>query len=145
MIDKIDENEVLDFITNFLYHQSKDIAVEVLLKQFKQGYCYHFASILRDTFHRGVVCWAAPTGHIVWKDIDGNYYDIEGKYNGSALYFIPVWYLGEYVREFLHITTDNHPNSTKQKLLDIVKKYCDDNKLVYDENIEEQFNYGKRY
>ena len=141
MVNNISKDQILDFITDFLYHQNNDVTAEKLIIQFRTGYCYHFACILRDTFHRGLVCWAAPFGHIVWKDIDGSIYDIEGEYNGEAFYFIPVWYLGEYIREFMHINLDNHPASTKQELIDIIKKFCNDTGEEYNKNIENHFSY----
>lgn len=132
----IDEDEVLEFITQFLYHSQNDEIAGNLITQFRSGYCYHFAYMLRDTFHRGVVCWAAPFGHIVWKDIDQKVYDIEGEYHGEAFYFIPTYYLGELVRDFLHIPTDRHPHATKDQLIDIMKNYCADNCMVYNKNVE---------
>lgn len=130
------QNEVLEFITEFLYHQHKDEIAAILHDQFRSGYCYHFAYMLRDTFHRGIVCWAAPFGHIVWKDIDDTTYDVEGKYIGEAFYFIPVFYLGETVRDFLHIKTDQHKPATKQELINIMKRYCSDNNIDYNEKVE---------
>ena len=132
-------HEVTEFITDFLYHQHDEKAVETLIKQFRAGYCYHFAFLLRDTFHRGVVCWAAPFGHIVWQDIDGKRYDIEGEYSGEAFYFIPVILLGEYVRDFLHIRTDQHPPAKKQTLINIIKEYCKNTGIEYNENVENYF------
>lgn len=131
------KDEVEEFIVEFLYKQNNDHAAVILHDQFRSGYCYHFAYMLRDTFHRGVVCWAAPFGHIVWKDINGKYYDVEGELTDSeAFYFIPVWYLGEHVRDFLHINTDGHPGATKQDIINIMKRYCHDNNIEYDETAE---------
>lgn len=131
--------EVTEFITDFLYHQHKDEIAVNLIQQFRCGYCYHFAMILKHTFHRGSVCWAAPFGHIVWQDIDQTIYDIEGKYSGEAFYFIPIEYLGESIRDFLHISNDQHDGAKKSELIDIVKKYCEDNNIVYNKNIESYF------
>ena len=137
--------QIDEFIYEFLYKQNREEIAEIIRKQFRSGYCWHFANILRDTFHRGELIWTAPFGHIVWYDnITDKYYDIEGEYDPKktdVLYMIPISYLGEHIREFMHIPNDGHveKTSTKQDLIDIVKKYCDDNHLIYDYEIEEYF------
>ena len=132
-------NDVLEFIDDFLNYQSDELAYEVLHTQFRSGYCYHFAQILRYTFHRGTVCWAAPFGHIVWKDIDGNIYDIEGLYDGEAFYFIPLEYIGMAVRDFMRINSDDYNGTTKSELINIIKLYCKETGTEYIDSIEDYF------
>lgn len=93
---------VTDFIYGFLTKQGPE-NIEVLRKQFRSGYCYYFAHMLKAAFKRGTVCWAAPFGHFVWKDEDGKPYDIEGIYQGEYEALIPEYYLGTAVHDFLHI------------------------------------------
>ena len=136
------EEQVKEFIHNFLYKQESDIIAETLRQQFRCGYCWHFANILRDTFHRGELYWTAPFGHIVWYDnITKKYYDIEGEYEQNkhdAFYMIPIKYLGEYIRSFMHIKNDGHIEKSlkKSELIEIVKSYCSLNNLEYNKDIE---------
>ena len=80
-------SEVEKFINNFM--DRPETEQKILRKQFMEGYCWHFAHMLQDTFNRGAVVWAAPFGHICWQDNDGKVYDIEGEYTGEAFYMIP--------------------------------------------------------
>ena len=45
---------------------------------FANGYCYYFAIMLQEAFHRGIICWHRNHGHIVWEDNTGIAYDIDG-------------------------------------------------------------------
>lgn len=102
---------VLEFIGDFLYRGSPDVliedSVESVRSTFRAGYCYYFAEMLKLAFNRGCVCWAAPFSHIVWCDINGVAYDIEGVYFGEADYLIPVEYIKDSLWSFKHI-----PNET---------------------------------
>lgn len=145
MNKKQQEDQIIEFINNFLYHQNNEESAEIIRKQFRAGYCWHFANILKDTFHRGIIEWVAPFGHIVWYDtITKKYYDIEGEYNPKTTdvhYMIPVSYLGEAVRGFMHIPNDGHKEKMMKKtdLIEIVKQYCFTNNILYDKNIEKYF------
>lgn len=89
--------------------------------------------MLKDTFGRGEVCWAAPMGHFVWKDVDGSTYDAEGFYEGEAIYFIPESYLDEdALSDFKHIPNNNGTGTTREKIIEIIKKYCSDTNKEYD-------------
>ena len=76
-------NEVEEFIETFL--NKHNLAGE-LETQFANGFCYHFALMLKGLFNRGEIVWAAPFGHIMWKDVDGVSYDIYGAYGSEYDY-----------------------------------------------------------
>lgn len=89
--------QVLRFIKNFTTHAAAtEKEYEIIRQTFRTGYCWHFAHLLKTTFGRGEVCWAAPFGHFIWLDNETPY-DIEGVYYGESLYFIPESY-----RRFVH-------------------------------------------
>lgn len=96
--------DVIDFIVTFNWHNGKFYDLqESIRSQFRAGYCYYFALMLKDAFERGTICWCAPFGHIVWVDDDGIPYDIEGVYDGEAEYYIPISYIQEGIADFKHV------------------------------------------
>ena len=128
------ENEVLSFIEKFYCRgDNDDICKEVLRRQFRNGYCYYFAIILKTAFKRGEVCWCAPFGHMCWVDVDGTPYDCEGEYTGEALYLIPEHYLGDAIKDFMHI--DETYNVSRDEIIDIINKYRID-KSISDDVVE---------
>lgn len=86
-------NEVEEFIETFL--NKHNLAGE-LETQFANGFCYHFALMLKGLFNRGEIVWAAPFGHIMWKDIDEVPYDIYGAYGSEYDYLVPIEYFGDF-------------------------------------------------
>ena len=83
--------KIIEFIGNFYKSNDKSHEeCEVIRKQFRNGYCYHFAVILRDLFPGGEMCIAAPFGHIVYV-YENIPYDVEGVYDGEATDFIPIY------------------------------------------------------
>lgn len=66
------DKQVLSFIDDF---REDDKSIR---QKFCAGYCYYFAVMLKDAFHRGEICWCAPLGHICWVDDNGVPYDIDG-------------------------------------------------------------------
>lgn len=118
---------VIEFIYEFLMHQDLD-KCETIRYQFRAGYCYHFAHMLKATFKRGTVCWAAPFGHFVWKDEDNTPYDVEGIYQGECDVLIPEYYLGVAIQDFLHIPNLEF-NATPNEIQEIMDKYEEDQKL----------------
>ena len=52
------DKQVLSFINDF---REDDKSIR---QKFCAGYCYYFAVMLKDAFHRGEICWCAPLGHI---------------------------------------------------------------------------------
>lgn len=114
--------EVIAFINNFYNNVGDDAdAKEVLRTQFRSGYCYYFAVMLKTAFRRGDVCWCAPFGHLCWRDIDGIPYDCEGIYTGEAEYLIPEEFLGDAIKDFLH--NGEIFNATKEDLINIINDY----------------------
>lgn len=127
--------DVEEFINNFM----KTDACEAFRSKFRSGYCWHFAHMLKDTFSRGTVVWAAPFGHICFADNDGTIYDIEGKYVGEAYYFVPEE-LAEIIRpgimkDFKHIPHE-YFNACKKDLILIMKAYCLTAGIKYDDSVE---------
>ena len=115
-------NEVTRFIDRFYENVGQDYdKQEVLRYQFRNGYCYYFAVMLKAAFSRGEVCWAAPFGHFCWVDDDGTPYDCEGVYYGEAEHFIPEHYLGDAINDFLH--TDKVFNASKDDIQSIINKF----------------------
>jgi hypothetical protein len=149
--------EVLEFIDRFCLNQVStklnSDPTEVIRLQFRAGYCFHFAHMLKLTFNRGEVCWAAPFSHIVW--VDGNEipYDIEGVYTGDYDYLIPLTYIEKLYPEFTIGYTHRYgvlkdeEIITEYKIRDIIRHYRDDNNILdsydpYNEynSIEEALN-----
>lgn len=117
--------DVLTFIAEFLGCHGTDTSnVEHLRATFHAGYCYYFAVILKTAFQRGEICWAAPFGHMVWQDIDGMVYDIEGVYDGEAEYFIPYQMIGNGICDFMHVPGLEY-NMSQEELDSIIKKYVE--------------------
>ena len=116
--------QVLYFIFDMQY---RDVINEsdVIRQLFHNGYCYYFANMLKIAFNRGEVCWAAPYGHFVWQDNDGICYDIEGVTISEADYFIPVSYIGDGIKDFLHIRDVSY-NATQEDLSKWINAYLKD-------------------
>lgn len=147
------ENEVETFINDFMMHaigksaieqkSTDDELAEHIRYHFRSGYCWHFAQMLKATFNRGIICWTAPFGHIVWYDNKtDDYYDIEGRYNGEARYMIPERYLGEYANAYRHISKEydeKYSPKDKEILIKIMKHYCRTNQIEYDNSVEVYF------
>lgn len=121
---------VLRFIFEFLYHNCKnDEEVEATRLKFMSGYCYYFAIMLKVAFERGSICWAAPFGHIVWLDIDGIPYDIEGVSTSEAEYYIPISYIKEGLKDFKHIHGEEF-NASEDYINKAILQYKKDNNLI---------------
>lgn len=121
--------EVLDFINNFKNHSNVPYYIERL---FRSGYCYYFAEILKSAFNRGELCWCAPLGHIIWMDIDGIPYDIEGINQSDCLAYIPIKYMGDAINDFKR--TDKCFNASKNDIIKIMQKYYKDNNKIFNES-----------
>lgn len=125
---------VLTFITELTcsYAVTED-AYEIMRSTFRAGYCWHFAHLLKDTFGRGEVCWAAPFGHMVWVDENDVPYDAEGANFGEQMYHIPESYLGEHIKNYMHLDETEDGGASREELIRIIRKYEDDNGLPYKE------------
>lgn len=76
----MEDNEVIDFIDNFLGGQGERI--DVLTYVYTHGYCYYFAHMLKTAFGRGHICFFLNTPHVVCQDEDKRVYDIQGELFG---------------------------------------------------------------
>ena len=138
------QKQVLDFIKNFKngfvennnikgLSQNLENDLEIL---FSNGYCYHFAQILKNTFNRGEICNTYPYGHIVWMDNDNTPYDIHGINYSECDYYIPERYLKEHIEPFKHngsnvvTSEDDIEMIEKEYLGDIFKKHQEETKLI---------------
>lgn len=123
------DDTVLKFIFDFLNmqyvpHDTKrsDIIVDGIYTQFANGYCYYFAQMLQTAFHRGEICWVAPFGHIVWLDDNNVAYDISGCNDSECQYYIPVFMLGDMLKDFLHIPDDDY-NASEQEIANVILEW----------------------
>ena len=100
----------MEFIADFIFKLIPNVDLEISSKcikdTFRAGYCYYFANMLQLAFNRGCICWTAPLGHMVWVDVNGIAYDIEGVYDGNADYLIPIEYMGGTISSFKHVMID---------------------------------------
>lgn len=114
--------KIIEFIGNFYKSNDKSHEeCEVIRKQFRNGYCYHFAVILRDLFPGGEMCIAAPFGHIVYV-YENIPYDVEGVYDGEATDFIPISFLGDRITNFKHIPGE-YVKETVDDVANTIKAY----------------------
>lgn len=123
------DDTVLKFIFDFLNMQyaphdtrRSDIIVNGIYTQFANGYCYYFAQMLQTAFHRGEICWTAPFGHIVWLDDNNVAYDISGCNDSECQYYIPVFMLGDMLKDFLHIPDDDY-NASEQEIANAILEW----------------------
>lgn len=123
--------QVLQFITDMICCGASTFKeYNVIHQMFRAGYCWHFAHTLKETFKRGEVCWAAPYSHFVWADNNGMAYDIEGLSLSGYDYLIPEDYLGEFLKDFIHIPGE-HCNVTEKDIVAIIRRYEDDHNLPH--------------
>lgn len=115
------KEQVLSFIKNFV-SRAKD--PEVVKDLFLEGYCYYFASMLKEAFNRGTICWVKDRGHIVWQDMDGTAYDILGEFTDYDE-LLPASTLYAGILDFKHngVTTPDFERTMK------VHKYHKDNNI----------------
>ena len=119
---------ILWFIANFVYHQGYTTdSAKFITSQFKEGYCLHFALMLKSLFGSGKMCWAAPHGHIVYVDNDIAY-DIEGVSTFDCEYYIPISYLNRGIRDFTRIPGDKF-NMSEEYIQGVIEQYKKDNDL----------------
>lgn len=118
-----DKEVVLEFINNFVNYDDATM-IDNFTQKFSNGYCWHFAHLLKQTFQQGYVCIDAPYGHFVWIDKDNNIYDINGitTPNGTL---IPEEFLNDALLDFKHIPnlTNNTTEEEIQKIIDTFNYY----------------------
>jgi len=119
------DRRVMTFIADFIFiGKTVDDAIareEIIHNQFRAGYCYYFAHMLKAAFNDGEVCWAAPFGHIVWR-YNGEVYDIEGVCDSETDLFIPESFLGDSIKDFKHIR-DEVFDATKDDIDRTITEY----------------------
>ena len=59
-----------------------------------------------------------------------------GRYMGEALYMIPERYCDKYINAFKHIRGKNNEEASGEDLISIIKRYCNDEALLYDSRLE---------
>lgn len=122
------KKEVLKFIYDFLNMQTPaknpddTTASDIIYNQFANGYCYYFAHMLQIAFKRGNICWAAPFGHIVWKDDNDVAYDISGCNDSECQYYIPIHMLGNMIKDFTHVPGEAY-NASEQEIASVIVKW----------------------
>lgn len=113
--------QVIGFINDFLDYQGEAEAAQVLQDQFRTGYCYHFALMLKGIFDRGQVVWLAPYEQIGWQDDDGVVYTVGGVYQDDGEP-IPVSWLGDAIKDFAHIPGE-HFGASNEYIQEVIRKY----------------------
>ena len=94
------DGKVLEFLAGVRFHGG-EAGERAIRSLFAEGYCLHFARMMRETFGRGEVCLLYPGDHFVWVD-GGVAYDIDGVHAGCES-LIPEKGLGDMKKDFLHI------------------------------------------
>lgn len=113
--------QVIGFINDFLSYQEDAEAAHALQDQFRSGYCYHFALMLKGLFDRGQVVWLAPYEQIGWQDDDGVVYTVGGVYQDDGEP-IPVSWLGDAIKDFAHISGE-HFGASSEYIQEVIRKY----------------------
>lgn len=113
------DKQVLSFINDF---REDDKSIR---QKFCSGYCYYFAVMLKDAFHRGEICWCAPLGHICWVDDNGVPYDIDGVCDSDCNFFIPIRYIREGIEDFRHVPGREF-NASREYIQNAIQTFCKD-------------------
>lgn len=113
------DKQVLSFIDDF---REDDKSIR---QKFCAGYCYYFAVMLKDAFHRGEICWCAPLGHICWVDDNGVPYDIDGVCDSDCNFFIPIRYIREGIEDFRHVPGREF-NASREYIQNAIQTFCKD-------------------
>lgn len=113
------DKQVLSFINDF---REDDKSIR---QKFCAGYCYYFAVMLKDAFHRGEICWCAPLGHICWVDDNGVPYDIDGVCDSDCNFFIPIRYIREGIEDFRHVPGREF-NASREYIQNAIQTFCKD-------------------
>ena len=116
--------EVFEFINRFI-KKSEVAGIEYssLRSLFMNGYCFYFASMLKAAFERGEIYTTDPFDHVVWRDTDNRYYDIDGEYIGEAKVMIPVTDPFCTIKDFKHLKKETSFSITKEQIDFLIDKY----------------------
>lgn len=118
--------EVFDFINRFI--QKAEVTVieySSLRSLFMNEYCFYFASMLKAAFERGEIYITDPFDHVVWRDTDNRYYDIDGEYIGEAKVMIPVTDPFCHIEDFKHLGKNDNHGASKEHIEFLINKYED--------------------
>ena len=119
--------KILWFIANFIFHQNNtNNSVDVIINQFRAGYCLHFAMMLKCLFG-GEIYWAAPFGHMVYMH-DGIPYDIEGVNTSDCEHYIPIKYIEDGIKDFTRVPGD-YFNASENFIQECMNNYKKDNNI----------------
>ena len=134
---KTSVDEVLYFIHHIFDGKNEEEKI-VIDKFFSCGYCYYFAAMLKASFLRGHIAWAAPNSHCVWVDVDGTPYDVGGMYCGEYCYLIPMEFAETVCDKFKYTFRHNSEYSesdavfvTKEDIQHVCRAYCAANNIKY--------------
>lgn len=107
-----------DQVVSFL----ADLRDTLSVREWHETYSYQLACMLKTTFHRGEVMWCAPDYHMVWQDVTGECFDIQGPYRipKSVVALIPADRLGERIEDFTHTLHRLHPFGIEQEEIDAI-------------------------
>lgn len=107
-----------DQVVSFLAGLRDIVSVE----EWCETYSYQLACMLKATFRRGEVMWCAPDYHMVWQDVTGECFDIQGPYRipKSVVALIPADRLGEHIEDFTHTLHRLHPFGIEQEEIDAI-------------------------
>ena len=61
----------------------------------------------------------------------------QGRYIGEALYLIPERYCDKFIDGYKHVKEKSIVEVSKKDLISIIKRYCDDEALLYDSRFDE--------
>lgn len=107
-----------DQVVSFLV----DLRDTLSVREWHETYSYQLACMLKATFRRGKVMWCAPDYHMVWQDVTGECFDIQGPYRipESVVALIPADRLGEHIEDFTHTIHRLHPFGIEQEEIDAI-------------------------
>lgn len=107
-----------DQVVSFLAGLRDTVSVE----EWYETYSYQLACMLKATFRRGEVMWCAPDYHMVWQDMTGECFDIQGPYRipKNVVALIPANRLGEHIEDFTHTLHRLHPFGIEQEEIDAI-------------------------
>lgn len=107
-------NQVVSFLV--------DLRDTLSVKEWHETYSYQLACMLKATFRRGEVMWCAPDYHMVWQDVTGECFDIQGPYHipKSVVALIPADRLGEHIEDFTHTLHRLHPFGIEQEEINAI-------------------------
>lgn len=107
-----------DQVVSFL----ADLRDTLSVREWHETYSYQLACMLKATFRRGEVMWCAPDYHMVWQDVTGECFDIQGPYRipKNVVALIPADRLGEHIEDFTHTLHRLHPFGIEQEEIDAI-------------------------